>query len=234
MICNKVERNRLDIYFIRHVCVGHDGRRVAVDQHNLDTFFFQCLASLCSSVVEFRACPMTIGPEPMTRIFQCIILGILMSSFHGRPEPPGAVSGFHSVYGLLSSQGIDRTDSRCRADQVRFRMILHGEGREFRVLQAFDRFIVIVNMRNFQIRPFDGFFVYGISMILGSDVARPLASSLPDGSAAVAEFQLLGIGARANNWWPRQMPKIGYSPSSSLTMSTAYGTSFGSPGPLDN
>ena len=43
--------------FIRHVCVGHDGRRVAVDQHNLDTFFFQCLASLCSSVVEFRCLP---------------------------------------------------------------------------------------------------------------------------------------------------------------------------------
>jgi hypothetical protein len=38
---------------VRHIRVGHDGGRVAVDQHHLISFFHQGLAGLGSGIVEF-------------------------------------------------------------------------------------------------------------------------------------------------------------------------------------
>ena len=49
--------DRLDICRIRQPRIGHDRRRVGVDQNDAVTFFAQCLAGLCARVVKFAGLP---------------------------------------------------------------------------------------------------------------------------------------------------------------------------------
>jgi hypothetical protein len=60
-------------YAVGHLQVGHDRRRVAVDEDHLEAFSAQRLAGLRARVIEL-ACPITIGPEPITRtlLSQCV------------------------------------------------------------------------------------------------------------------------------------------------------------------
>ena len=47
-----LNRHRLDVDLVSHGLVGHDGRRVGVDQNDLQTLFAQCAAGLRACVVE--------------------------------------------------------------------------------------------------------------------------------------------------------------------------------------
>ena len=49
--------DRLDIRGIRHLRIGHDGRRVGVDEDDANTFFAQHAARLSARVVEFGGLP---------------------------------------------------------------------------------------------------------------------------------------------------------------------------------
>ena len=48
----KFHRQRLDVDFIGHIGVGHDGGRIAVDQHHLQPFFTQRAAGLRAGIIE--------------------------------------------------------------------------------------------------------------------------------------------------------------------------------------
>ncbi|MNC29129.1 hypothetical protein D3C75_773660 [compost metagenome] len=54
---HKFKSNRLDVYLISHIGIGHNSGRVAVDQHNLNAFFLQRLAGLCSRIVKLSGLP---------------------------------------------------------------------------------------------------------------------------------------------------------------------------------
>ena len=74
---------RLDIDTVRDVFIRHDGRRVGVQQNNLKPLLLQRTARLCPRVVKLAACPMTIGPEPMTSTFFILkSLGIISLLHH--------------------------------------------------------------------------------------------------------------------------------------------------------
>ena len=49
---HRLRRDGFHIGPIRHFRVRHDGRRIAVDQHNLITLFLQSLAGLCAGIIE--------------------------------------------------------------------------------------------------------------------------------------------------------------------------------------
>ena len=49
--------NRLDISAIGEFRIGHDGRRVRIDEHDLITFFAQSLARLHAGIIKFAALP---------------------------------------------------------------------------------------------------------------------------------------------------------------------------------
>ncbi len=55
--------DRLDVGHVRHVGVGHDGRRVGVDQDDLVAFFLQRLAGLCAGIVELARLADDDGPR---------------------------------------------------------------------------------------------------------------------------------------------------------------------------
>ncbi|MPM37476.1 hypothetical protein SDC9_84093 [bioreactor metagenome] len=61
-----VDGQRFDIGSIREFRVGHDGRRVAVDQHHFEPFFFQHFAGLDAGIVEFA----TLADDDRTRADQ--------------------------------------------------------------------------------------------------------------------------------------------------------------------
>ncbi len=50
-------RQRLDVGSVRHLRVGHDGGRVAVDEHHLETFGTERLARLRTRIVELARLP---------------------------------------------------------------------------------------------------------------------------------------------------------------------------------
>jgi hypothetical protein len=52
MLATELPVDRLDVGRIRHRRVGHDGRRVRVDQHHAEAFLAQRLAGLRAGVVE--------------------------------------------------------------------------------------------------------------------------------------------------------------------------------------
>ena len=54
---NDLRRDRLDIGRIRHVRVGHDGRRVRIDQHDPVTLLAEGLAGLRPGIVELAGLP---------------------------------------------------------------------------------------------------------------------------------------------------------------------------------
>ena len=47
------QRKRLDVNVVRHGVIRHDGRRVGVDEHDLDAVRFQSTARLSAGVVKF-------------------------------------------------------------------------------------------------------------------------------------------------------------------------------------
>ena len=51
-LLNGLYGHRLDVDLVRHGLVGHDGRRVGVDQNDLQTLFAQCAAGLRACIVE--------------------------------------------------------------------------------------------------------------------------------------------------------------------------------------
>ena len=51
------QRERFHIYFVRRLRIGHDGRGIGVDEHNLVSFLFQRKARLRARIVEFRRLP---------------------------------------------------------------------------------------------------------------------------------------------------------------------------------
>ena len=54
----------LDVGRVRHLRIGHDGGRVAVDQHHSVALFTQSLASLCAGIVELASLADDDGPGP--------------------------------------------------------------------------------------------------------------------------------------------------------------------------
>ena len=51
-LLNGLDGHRLDVDLVRHGLVGHDGRRVGVDQNDLQTLLAQCAAGLRACIVE--------------------------------------------------------------------------------------------------------------------------------------------------------------------------------------
>ena len=49
--------NRLDVSAIGEFRIGHDGRRVRIDEHDLIAFFAQRLARLHAGIIKFAALP---------------------------------------------------------------------------------------------------------------------------------------------------------------------------------
>ena len=49
---DRLQGQRLDVDVVGHGFVGHDGSRIGIDQHNLIAEFSQCLARLCSRIIE--------------------------------------------------------------------------------------------------------------------------------------------------------------------------------------
>ena len=49
---NHLPGNRLDVGDVGHLRIGHDGRRIAIDQNDSVPFFTQCLAGLCAGIIE--------------------------------------------------------------------------------------------------------------------------------------------------------------------------------------
>ena len=50
---DKLQCNRLDIHLVGDFGIGHDRRRIRVDQDNAVALFFQGEAGLCARIVEF-------------------------------------------------------------------------------------------------------------------------------------------------------------------------------------
>ena len=72
-----LRRDRLDIGRVGELRIGHDRRRVRIDDDHAIAFGFQRLDGLASRIIELAAWPMTIGPAPMIRIEEMSVrLGI--------------------------------------------------------------------------------------------------------------------------------------------------------------
>ena len=54
---DKIRRQRLDIRTVRQIGIGHDRRRIRIDQNDLITFFAQRFARLRTRIVEFARLP---------------------------------------------------------------------------------------------------------------------------------------------------------------------------------
>ena len=52
---NKFRQNRLDVGAVRNQGVGHDGRRIAVHEHDLIPFFLQGFTRLCAGIIKLTA-----------------------------------------------------------------------------------------------------------------------------------------------------------------------------------
>ena len=61
-LLNDPPGDRLDIGHVRHIRVGHDGRRIGVDQDDLVTLIAQRLARLRAGVVELTGLADHDGP----------------------------------------------------------------------------------------------------------------------------------------------------------------------------
>ena len=71
-------RERLDVSAVGDLRIGHDGGRVRVHQHHFVALGLERLAGLRAGVIELADWPMTMGPEPMIRIFEMSVrLGIV-------------------------------------------------------------------------------------------------------------------------------------------------------------
>src|SRR5262249_18298598 len=61
---NHFPGNRFDISSVGHLRVGHDGRRVGVDQNDNVALLTESLARLGAAVIEFTSLAEEDGPEP--------------------------------------------------------------------------------------------------------------------------------------------------------------------------
>ena len=77
-------------------------------------------------------------------------------------------------------------------------MILHAEQRQSLMTQAFYSAIINIDMSNLQWQILQGFLIYSIAMILGRNMYSAIQQILNRLiGAAMAEFQLVGIGTQS-------------------------------------
>ena len=56
-LCDHLFGDRFDIGTVSEFRIGHDRRRVGVDQYDTVSEFLECLGSLCAGVVKFTGLP---------------------------------------------------------------------------------------------------------------------------------------------------------------------------------
>ena len=83
---DELRRDRLDVRSVRHLRIGHDRRRVGVDEDDGVALGPQAPCRPASRVVELRSPgPITIGPEPM---MQMLVMSVRLGM-----APWAAISG---------------------------------------------------------------------------------------------------------------------------------------------
>ena len=133
-LLERFRRQRLDVGAIGQLRVGHDRRRVAVDEHDFEAFAAQRLDRLRARVVELAGLPDDdrAGADDEDAF---------------DVSPFGHLSFFHFVE-ELREQVVRVVRARRRLG-----VVLHREDRLVDVAQAFDRAVVQVEVRDLDASP---------------------------------------------------------------------------------
>ena len=128
-----VDGERLDVGAVGQLRVGHDRRRVAVDQHDFEAFGAQRLAGLGARVVE---------------------LARLADDDRARADDEDAADVGTLGHLFLPVDRVEELPEQVvgvvRAGR-RLRVVLHAEDRQLAMLQAFDRVVVQVQVRDLDV-----------------------------------------------------------------------------------
>ena len=172
---------RLDVRPRREGGVGHDRRRVTVDEHDLVALVEEDLAGLRAGVVELAGLPDDDGPRADDEDLVEVVAARHQAS---RPRSNRSIS---LAEPLEEVQGVVRS-------RRRFRVVLDGEGEALGRRHALDRAVVEVHVRD--LGPGDGLVAHGEPVVLRRDLDHPGAQVLDRVvGAAVAELELEGLHA---------------------------------------
>ena len=143
-------RQRLDVGPIRHLGVGHDRRRIAVDQDHFEPFGPQRLACLRTRVVELAG----LADDDRTRADHQHTFQVGSSWHSWASRLSGSVDAVSSRHPFLLNHLDEVVEQVVRVVRAgrRLGVVLDREDRLGRVPQPLDRPVVEVAMRHFDVR----------------------------------------------------------------------------------
>ena len=124
----KIDGERFDIDAIRDIRIRHNGRGIAVDEHDLKTVLLECAAGLGAGVVEL--CRLSDDDRPRADDHNLLQIFLARHRLHSLHQIPKRIKEVHIVVGT----------------RRRLRMVLYGKYRERRMPQSLNRLVVDVDM----------------------------------------------------------------------------------------